>query len=187
MLSDLTLAYAEELTTELLGVDTLYRAESHDDTDGLVVLNMSTSHRPESFGDYAAARGQFAELERRAAELPEPDRRLYYSQVCRSTLAFIRWRAGDLSFTEQIGQFLHVAPAPASDAELDALRAEMRALLLRMGYSGDLAVQCADWEARNRVPPEEVPDVLAALFDEAWDRTAERIELPAPKSDGMRV
>ena len=37
MLSDASLAYAEELTTALLGVDALYRAES-DDQDGLVVL-----------------------------------------------------------------------------------------------------------------------------------------------------
>jgi hypothetical protein len=187
MLSNATLAYAEELTSALLGVDVLYRAEYADDIDGIVVLNMSTTHRPEPFSDYAAARERFAELERRAAGLPEPDRQLYYSQFCRSTLAFIRWRAGDLPFTEQVSDFLHVAHAPASDNELDALRGEMRALLLHMGYSSDLAEQCAAWEARNQVPPDEVPGVLAELFDEAWERTAERIEMPAPKSDGMRV
>src|SRR5262245_12380177 len=112
MLSNVTLAYAEDLTDALLGVDALYRAESAEDTDGFVVLNMSTSHRPESFGGYAGSRERFAELERRAAELPEPDRRLYYGQACRSTLAFIRWREGDLPFTEQISEFLHVASAP---------------------------------------------------------------------------
>jgi hypothetical protein len=36
MFSNASLAYAEELTTALLGVDALYRAES-DDQDGLVV------------------------------------------------------------------------------------------------------------------------------------------------------
>jgi hypothetical protein len=187
MLSDITLAYAEELTTALLGVDALYRAENGQDAEGLVVLNMSTTHWPEDFGGYTAAHERFAELERRAAELPEPDRRIYYAQTCRSTLAFMRWRAGQLSFTEQIGEFLHVPPAPAGDAELDVLRAEMHALLSHMGYSGDLATQCAAWEASCCVPPDEVPGRLAALFDKAWERTAERIELPAPKSDGMRV
>ena len=44
MLSDATLAYAEELTPALLGVDALYRAESGDQ-DGLVVLNMSASEQ----------------------------------------------------------------------------------------------------------------------------------------------
>jgi hypothetical protein len=187
MFSDTTMAYAEELTSALLGVDALYRAEQDGDGDGLVVLNMSTTHQPEPFGAYAAAQVRFAELERRAGGLPEPDRQLYYRQVCGSTQAFIRWRAGDLPFDGQISDFLHVPAAPASDAELDALRAEMRAMLSRMGYGGDLAAQCAAWEARNRVPPGEVLGVLGELLDQAWNRTAERMEIPAPKSDGMRV
>src|SRR5256885_1146185 len=116
MLSDQTMAYAEELTAALLGVDALYRRESGD-ADGLVVLNMSTSHRPESFASYRDARARFRELERCAESLPEPDRQLYYAQVCRSTLAFVRWRSGELPFTEQISGFLHVPPAPAGDAE----------------------------------------------------------------------
>src|SRR5262245_55019075 len=186
MLSDATLAYAEELTVALLGVDALYRAESGD-PDGLVVLNMSRSHRPATFASYADARECFADLERQAAELPEPDRRRYYAQACQSTLAFIRWRNGDLPFTRQVADFLHVPPTPASDAELDALRTAMRALLNQIGYSGDLAAQCAAWEVRNRVPPDEVPGVLGALLDEAWERTTARMDLPAPKSDGMRV
>jgi hypothetical protein len=186
MLSESTLSYAEELTDALLGVDALYRAESGDQ-DGLVVLNMAAERQQTPFGSYADARACFEDLERRAGELPEPDRRLYYAQACRSTLAFMRWRAGELPFTGQVADFLHVPAAPAGDAELDALRAEMHALLGSMGYSGDLAAQCAAWEARNRVPPDEVPGVLAELLDEAWERTATRIELPAPRSDGMRV
>jgi hypothetical protein len=63
----------------------------------------------------------------------------------------------------------------------------MRTMLGRMGYSGDLAAQCLAWEARNRVPADEVPGVLAELLDQAWERTVERMEIPAPKSDGMRV
>jgi hypothetical protein len=149
MLSDATMAYAEDLTGALLGVDALYRHESGDG-DGLVVLNMSASQRPERFASYQEAASRFRELGRRAESLPEPDRQLYYAQVSRSTLAFLLWRGGDLPFTEQISEFLHVPPAPASDAELDSLRAEMRELLNRMGYSGDLRAQCAAWEARNR-------------------------------------
>ncbi|MEO7912568.1 MAG: hypothetical protein ABIV47_23205 [Roseiflexaceae bacterium] len=186
MLSDTTLAYAEELTTALLGVDALYRAESGDG-DGIVVLNMSTTHQPLAFGSYDDARACFVELERRAASLPEPDRQLYYAQACQSTLAVISWRRGDLPFTGQIADFLHVPAAPASDDELDMLRSEMRTLLGRMGYSGDLAAQCAAWEERNRVPADEVQGVLDMLLDQAWDRTVERMEIPAPRCDGMRV
>ena len=41
----------------------------------LVVLNMSTTHRPEPFADYGEARERFIELRERAVTLPEPDRR----------------------------------------------------------------------------------------------------------------
>lgn len=186
MLSDRTLAYAEELTSALLGVDALYRAETSDQ-DALVVVNMSTTHQPAPYESYADAVTQFTDLQRRAGALPEPDRQRYYAQACHSTLAFIHWRRGHLPFEGQIRDFLHVPAAPAVDAELDALRREMRDLLNRMGYNGDLRSQCATWEARNRVPPDEVKGVLDILLDEAWDRTAQRFELPAPKSDGMRV
>lgn len=186
MLSDVTLAYGEDAARALLGIDAVYRAEAGDD-EGLVVVDMSVSQQPEAFGGYDAARERFAELQRRAGSLPEPDRRTYYDQLCGSTLALIRWRLGQLPFAEQVREFLHVPAEPASEADLDALRAELRALLGSMGYDGDLAAQCAAWEARNRVPPEAVEEMLTALLDEAWDRTAARMPLPAPKSDGMRV
>lgn len=200
MLSDTTLRYAEELTTALLGVDALYVNEQAGKLppappgsteaamrERLVVLNMSTTHQPEPFADYANARERFTELQTRAETLPEPDRRLYYRQCCHSTLAFIRWRKGALPFTGQIEDFLHVPAAPAGDAELNILRREMRNLLKTIGYTGDLTAQFAAWEERHRVPPDEVEGVLNELLDEAWDRTVARIDLPAPKSDGMRV
>ncbi|GAC1353780.1 MAG: hypothetical protein NVSMB42_10460 [Herpetosiphon sp.] len=188
MLSDATLAYGEALTTTLLGIDALYRAEAGTGDDaGLVVLNMSSTHRPEAFDGYGAAQVRLAELERQAADLPEEDRRLYYGQVCQSTLSFLRWRTEPMPFPDQVRDFLHVPPAPANDRELDQLRSEMHALLREMGYSGDLARQCARWEERNRVHPDEVAAVIAELMDEAWERTVARIEIPAAKSDGMRV
>jgi len=196
MLSDATLAYGEDLIRALLGVDALYVAEqtapaaAHEPLpDRLVVLNMSTStaHTPEPFADYPAAQVRFAELRGRAAALPEADRRRYYDQCCASTLAFMHWRTVGLPLADQIGDFLHAPAAPASDAELDTLRSEMRAILTTLDYSGDLTAQCRTWEERHRVPPDAVPAVLDALLSEAWDRTMQRMEIPAPKSDGMRV
>jgi hypothetical protein len=187
MLSDKTLAYAEQFTTALLGIDALYRRESGDE-EGLVVVNMSAGrHQPEPFPDYAAAQARFGELKALASGLPESDRRLYYTQACDSTLAFIRWRLGNLPFTGQLRGFLHVPPEPVSETQLDNLRAQMRSLLNRLGYSGDLAQQFAAWEAKNRVPPDEVPGVLAEMLDIAWDRTEQRLHIPAEKSDGMQV
>ena len=193
MLSDATLRYAEDLTRALLGVDALYIAEQGAAATGgplperLVVLNMSTTHTPEPFADYADARARFTELHAQAAALPEADRRMYYDQCCASTIAFTRWREGDLPFRGQIAGFLHVPAAPASDSERDALRGAMRAILTRLGYAGDLSAQAAAWEARHCVPPADVPAVLDELLDEAWERTVQRMKIPAPRSDGMRV
>jgi hypothetical protein len=184
-LSDATMAYGELITPALLGVDALFRAEG--DEDGLAVLNMSTTHQPEPFADYAAAIERFGELRQPAAGLPEADRRRYYDQLCGSTIAFCRWRLGQLSFGEQLSGFLHMPATPAADSELDALRGQMHALLGRMGYSGDLAAQCAAWQDRVQVPADEIVPTLGELLSEAWDRTAERMLIPAPKSDGMRV
>jgi hypothetical protein len=179
------MAYGEDACTALLGVDALYRAEGDD--DGLAVLNMSTTHRPEPFADYDAAIARFAELRHRATSLPEADRRRYYDQLCGSTIAFCRWRQGRLGFTEQLSGFLHMPAAPAAEGELDALRGQMRQLLSRMGYSGDLVAQCAAWQDRVQVPADEVVPTLSELLSQAWDRTADRMQIPAPKSDGMRV
>lgn len=187
MLSDATLEYGEQAARALLGLDALFRAEEEGEGDGLVVLNMSDRHTPEPLASYDAAEARFGELERAAAQLPEADRRRYYQQLCQSERAFCRWRRGELPFREQVSGFLHVPAAPAGDDELDELRRQMRELLNGMGYNGDLAAQAAAWQERNRVPPDEVEGTLGELLDQAWDRTVERMEIPAPKSDGMRV
>jgi hypothetical protein len=189
MLSDRTLRYGLELAPAILALDALYRNESGD-KDGLAVLNMDSEKKiqPAALSTYPDLRERFVQLKLESANLPEPDRCAFYDQFCGSMLAFIDWREKGLPFAERLARFLHVPAAPASDAELDALQAELRTLLNRMGYNGDLAKQCADWEARNRVPPDEVPGVLEEMFNEAWDRTEERVlPIPAPKSDGMKV
>src|SRR5262249_40190177 len=118
----------------------------------------------------------------------EADRRAYYDALCHSTLAFIAWRTDGLPFADQLAGFLHVPAEPASDAEIDALEAELRARLEPLGYTGDLRSRCAAWEQWNRVAPAEAATVLAALLDAAWDRTERMLlPIPAPRSDAMRV
>jgi hypothetical protein len=187
VLSDATLAYGEKMVVALLGVDDLIKNGAGEEDDRLVVLNMAPDHVPLRFDGFDAALSHFEELRRQSGTLPEADRRVYYDQLCGSTIALMHWRQGLLPFREQITQFLHVPPAPASDAELDSLRTALRTRLTAMGYSGDLREQCAAWQQRNAVPQDEVAGVLQALMDEAWDRTGQRMDIPAPKSDGMRV
>ncbi|MDH3271473.1 MAG: hypothetical protein OEN56_09090 [Gemmatimonadota bacterium] len=184
-----TLDHAREVTRAILGVDSLYRGESGD-TTGLAVLNMDAAgeFEPESFATYGSASDRWTELRARAAELEEHDRRVYYDQLAHSTLAFLTWRSEGLDFESQLGDFLHVPARPVSEQRLDQLREGIHGLLGEIGYAGDLRARCAAWEDRNRVPPDEVEAVSAELLSEAWDRTNERvIEIPAEKSDGMRV
>lgn len=188
-LNEGTLAYGHRVMTALLGLDACYRAESGDG-DGLAVVNLDQAgiFSPDAFADYAEAKRCFTALQADAVGLTEADRRLYYDELCRSTLAFIRWRQEGLSFTAQLEEFLHVRAEPVSDPELDALQRDLRAVLSGMGYAGDLQAQCAAWEDRNRVPAEAVPDVMREFLDEAWDRTERLLlEIPAEKSDGMRL
>lgn len=187
MLSDATLAYGEEMAAALLGVDALLQTDGGADDDRLVVVNMDPYRAPEGFADFAQARLHFLELERAAADLPEPDRRLYYRQLCGSTITLMEQRQNPLPLAAQIERFLHVPPDPPAETELDGLRAQMHSLLTEMGYAGDLKAQCAAWEQRHLVPPHEVAGVLLELLDEAWERTNAQFPLPAPKSDGMGV
>lgn len=192
--SDKTLAFAEDLTSMLLGLDALYAAEQDKgerqeggDIERLVVLNMSTRHQPATLATYADARFGFGALRQMANELAEPDRALYYTQVCSSAIAFATWRESGLAFERQISDFLHVPAAPANDAQLDELRASMRTLLTDLGYSGDLELQFAAWEEKLRVPADEVKGILTDLLAECWDRTEEVMEIPANRDDYMQV
>lgn len=194
MLSDQTLEFGELFTGALLGLDALYAAEQHkpessgaSDIERLVVLNLSSTHAPERLATYDEAIIRFSTLGLEALALPEPDRRTYYREASESAVAFAEWRLRDLPFADQIRRFLHVPPEPAGEQALGALRFEMRRLLNELGYSGDLETQFHAWESRHRVPRDEIVPTLESLLDEAWDRTAELIDIPAEKSDYMRV
>lgn len=188
-LSQRTLSFGGEVASAILGVDRLYRRESGDET-GLAVLNMARDGEleTEGFGDYAEAAARWRDLAQEAAGLREPDRATYYDQLANSTLAFIEWRTEGLAFDRQLGAFLQMPARPVADDVLDALRDDIHALLGASGYDGDLRTRASAWEERCRVAPEDVEAVTAALMEEAWVRTNERvIEIPADLSDGMKV
>jgi len=188
-LSARTLDFGSEVIRAILGVDSLYRAESGDET-GLAVLNMDTDglFSAEPFDSYAAAADRWRGLGEGAKALDEADRRTYYTQLADATGAFIRWRSEGLDFETQLGSFLQMPSEPVPDSTLDSLRSDLRGLLGSMGYNGDLSAQAAAWEDRNRVPPDEVEEVSRELMHEAWRLTNERVvEIPADESDGMTV
>jgi hypothetical protein len=188
-LSERTLEYGHHVAGALLGVDALYRAESGDE-EGLVVLDMSRPGElePAEFDDYRSARLHWEKLRAAARKLPEPDRRIYYHDLCDSTLAFVTWRMDGLSFRDQLSGFLRVPAEPASEGTIEALRTELRGLLNGLGYPGDLDSQCVAWEQRNQVERHAIESASAGLMADAWERTEARLlDIPAPPSDAMGV
>jgi hypothetical protein len=179
-LSDQTLRFGEKIAAVTMGVDALYRTEigSKNHMDGLVVVNMGWE-KTEPFASYEEARARLGELARETFALAEPDRRLYYLQACLTLDSFCAYRQGLLPrLGEQVGMFLHVDPAPISDAALQQNCDALSAMLTARGFTGSLMAQCAEWEARLRVPAEEVESTMNALIREARERCGRIVELP---------
>lgn len=168
-LSDKTLALSEKVAHATMGIDALYRQETgaESDREGLVVVQMAEVS-PTPFASYGEAQEYLADLAQQALALPEPDRRLYYTQACTSLWSFCAWRQGKLErMSDQISLFLHADPAPATSAQLDGYYRQLRSLLTEMGYTGDIKAQIAAWEAKNLVPADEVQDTMNAMMVQA--------------------
>lgn len=188
-LSSRSLEYGETLADALLGVDRLYREESGDDV-GLAVLDMSDGRPPEEFEDYSEAADRFAQLESNVSDLPEPDRRLYYRQVCESTSSFIEWRTDGLGFTDQVRQFLHVSPDPPTENDIERIEAAIADELDALGYDDHLPRACSKWKADNSVSASDTPTVLSSLLDEVRDATLDLFDVPpsgVPEMDARGV
>jgi hypothetical protein len=186
-----TLAFGRRVVTGLLGVDVLAREQGGEEY-ALAVVNMAAQGEfvPGPFAGWHEARDYWKGLQAETTGLSEPDRRVYYADLCASTLSFIRWRHEGLPFREQLAQFLHCEAKPASEEELAAIEQQIHVLLGGMGYEGSLDQRCTAWELACVVPSEEVPTVLQGLMDEAWERTHSSLipgGIPAPRHDSMRV
>ena len=182
-LSDKTLALSEKVAHATMGIDALYRQETgaESDREGLVVVQMAEVS-PTPFASYGEAQEYLADLAQQALALPEPDRRLYYTQACTSLWSFCAWRQGKLErMSDQISLFLHADPAPATSAQLDGYYRQLHRLLTEMGYTGDIKAQIAAWEAKNLVPADEVQDTMNTMMVQARDMCG-RI-LPLPEND----
>lgn len=165
-----TRAYAEALARAYLGLDQLHRKANPEDPWGLVVLQLEPLE-PEAFQDFDAAQKRFSELRSEARILEEPDRRVYYTSLCGSALAVIEWNRQGLSIEDQIKRFLAAPPKPASQEELEAIRAELYRWLGELGYKGDLAQRAVAWETRHRVEPDQIASTMHLLIAEARARS----------------
>lgn len=182
MLETATLRYADRLTRAYRGLDALHRAANPDDRWGIVVLDMGEARDAEAFSDWAGAEALFERLAHEAEDLAEADRRAYYRDLCRSARTVIAWNAGGgaLPLEAQVEGFLATEPRPASDEELERVRADLAAALADAGYAGDLAEAARAWETDTRVAPDALVATMTALMHEANERAAQVFDLPMP-------
>ena len=75
--------------------------------EGLVVVQMAEVS-PTPFASYGEAQEYLADLAQQALALPEPDRRLYYTQACTSLWSFCASASGKAGTDERPDQ-----PVPA--------------------------------------------------------------------------
>ena len=156
----------------------LYRKESADG-DGLAVVNLDTQGRygPDASLELRGCRPLLRGTARRCAPLC-PSRTGASTTTSSAARPSPSSPGGETAFrsSSRSADFLHVPAEPAPEpGTRGAASRNGRACSTRMGYTGDLRAQCAAWEERNRVPPEQVPAVLEGLLDEAWRRTEERV------------
>ena len=182
MLEIATRRFAERLTRAYRGLDSLHRRANPDDPWGIVVLDMGDAADAASFTDWSEAEAAFERLSAEASDLEEADRRVYYRDLCRSALTVIRWNAADgaLSLEDQVHGFLAAEPRPASEEQLERVRADLAAALADAGYAGELAEAARAWEADTRVAPSELVATMQALMEEASERAARVFDLPMP-------
>lgn len=189
MLATVTLAFADNLASAYRGLDALHRAANPSDPWGLVVLDMASDRRITHFPNWAEARDAFSRLSHEAGDLPEPDRRQYYQDLCRSATTVIDWNETDgaLPLENQVAGFLATEPRPASEAELATVRQALTHELTSAGYGGPLPAASRAWEEANRIPEGRLIQTMLDLMNEASERSAKVFDLPMPKLPQVKL
>ena len=179
-LSDATLEFGEELATVTLGIDALDRKlyQTDDDYDGVACINLGWD-KSATYADWDEARAALDELAAKALTLPEPDRRLYYSQACISLDSFCAWRQGKLErLTDQVSLFLLSDGAPMSEAYMVNQCKRLDQYFDLLGYKGDLMERTQRWQEENAVPRDEVQSTMTELMGTAREITGTFLPLP---------
>lgn len=182
MLEIATRRFAERLTRAYRGLDALHRRANPEDPWGIVVEDLGDRSDTEAFSGWADAEAAFERLSAEAEDVAEPDRRDYYRDLSRSALTVIRWNTtdGTLSLEDQVHGFLAAEARPASDEELDGVRADLAAALADAGYAGALVEAARAWQEDTRVAPSDLVTTMQALMEEASERAATVFDLPMP-------
>ncbi len=178
-----------ELTQVTLGIDRLYRKQTSGngvlDREGLVAVGL-TDIPPAEFSTWDEAEAAINQVHARLAEIENPLRRDYVSEMLDSLKGLVATFRGDpTTYSERVQRCLRV---PGSFVPLETMAGYNQAidrLLSEIGYvRGSLVERVKAWESANQVPPDEVPFVLNELLEAARRRT-EQMLFPLP--DGMML
>ena len=120
--------------------------------------------------DAAALRGRVA------SDVPEPDRRAWLDAQLVALEAQAAALAGDpLPYPEHVERCMGFAPLRRPEADFDAARAAIDALL---PGGGSLAERLDAWDATLEIPVERLPAVIDGLVEGYRDRAAASFGLP---------
>jgi hypothetical protein len=128
-----------------------------------------------------AAAGLSARLAQEKPATPAAGERIHHLQEDLGALvARVDLLAGTrLPYDKESEAFFGVAPAPPDERRLQALRAQVAAIVGRdVEHNGRLVDRYAAFASRFLVPPEKVQPVLAASLDECRRRTVAHVTLP---------
>jgi hypothetical protein len=173
-----------ELAQAMLGLDRLYRGsvtgEGLLDREGLVAFPPAEP-QPAIYVDWQAGDAGLESLQMRLPEIEQPLRRDFVAEMLDSLRVAVAGFIGqELLYTDRVERGLRT---PAEGAPVEVMvgyRAAIAACLNELGFeTGTLGERVARWETTNRVPPDDVPEVLNDLLREAAQRTSERV-LPLP-------
>jgi hypothetical protein len=176
-----------ELAQAMLGLDRLYRGgatgEGLLDREGLVAFPPAEAQTA-VYADWQAADAALAILELRLPEIEQPLRRDFVAEMLDSLRVAVAGFAGhELPYTERVERGLRTPADGASPEIMKSYRVTIAECLRELGFGkGSLGERVTRWETANRVPPDDVPDVLNELLREAARRTAEQV-LPLPLAD----
>ena len=176
-----------ELAQAMLGLDRLYRGEATGegvlDREGQVAFPPAEP-QPARYADWQAADAALAILQTRLPEIDLALRRGFVAEMLDSLRAMVTgFAGGELPYTDRVERCLRTPAREASPEVMEGYRATIADCLRELGFgNGTLGERVTRWETANRVPPDEVPDVLNELLREAAWRTAQRV-LPLPLAD----
>jgi hypothetical protein len=172
------------------GLDDLYRrarqtgGEAALAAEGLVPVDL-WGGLPLPLADWSAAESAVRELQSFTPRVTDRVRQAFLEDTLRSLETLVNWQAGvPLPFRTKAERLLGLRIEPVPISTLASWRKQV---LDRIGPAGDSpATTIFEWEATERVPPQDLRRVTTEILMRARDLARERIgELPARPLMGL--